>query len=245
MKLKSILLFLNYTFIMISHNNAQVSQGVKEFSLKNLVKETGDSVLYNRFLDEPTISAGVYQLKAGAKDDQSPHVFDEIYYILEGEAKLKTADTSAQVKPGSIIYVKAHVPHHFFNITKNLLVSVLFSKAEPSATDPSFKFYKQHEVEATAAANEVTWSAFHQCQTLTLGIYTLPKITGGDSPLTHAWDEVNVVVKGQAKFSINDKEISLEKGDIVFVPKGNKHHFHDLKNDFEVMILFEKKSTQK
>jgi hypothetical protein len=40
--------------------------------------------LYMEFLRVPSMSAGVYALKAGATDAQSPHKEDEIYYVVRG-----------------------------------------------------------------------------------------------------------------------------------------------------------------
>jgi mannose-6-phosphate isomerase-like protein (cupin superfamily) len=239
-------LLLVFTLSMYNQSTAQLlPPGVKKFALKNLIQNTQEPLFYNRFLDEAAISAGIYQLKAGAIDDQTPHVFDEIYYVLEGEAILNAGDSSAHVRPGSIMYVRANVPHQFVSIKSDLTVLVLFSKAKPSSKDHSYRFYKQSTIAEGFAKDEITWSAFHKCGSMTLGIYSLPKVTGGDSTLTHKADEINVVLKGNATFSIDGKTTTVEKGDIIFVPKGNGHYFHDLKNDFEVMIMFESKSVQK
>lgn len=241
---KSHFWLLAFIMLINCQSNAQLPQGVKKFPLRKLLDKTNDPILYNRFLDESTISAGIYQLKVDAKDDQAPHAFDEIYYILDGEAKLKAGDTSAHVSQGSIVYVRAHVPHYFFDITKNLNVLVLFSKGKEQSTDPASRFYTHDKIKTAFSADEITWSDFHKCHSMTLGIYSLPKVTGGDSTLTHKMDEINVMLKGNATFSIDGNDTLVESGDIVFVPKGLGHYFHHLKNDFEVMILFENKSIQ-
>ncbi|MGD0306967.1 MAG: hypothetical protein ABSC71_19255 [Candidatus Acidiferrales bacterium] len=39
---------------------------------------------YTEFLRAPSMSAGVYALKVGATDAQTPHKEDEIYYVVGG-----------------------------------------------------------------------------------------------------------------------------------------------------------------
>ena len=77
-----------------------------------------------------------------------------------------------------------------------------------------------------------------------MGLYMLPKSIGGDSTLTHKVDELNIVTGGAAVFSVDGKPIPVKKGDIIFVQKGLGHYFHDLQEDFDVLIFWEKKSVQ-
>lgn len=78
----------------------------------------------------PDLSVGTYSLPAGSVDTQEPHTEDEIYVVLRGRAALATDDTSADVGPGSVIYVPAGEPHRFVNIVEDLVALVLFAPAE-------------------------------------------------------------------------------------------------------------------
>jgi mannose-6-phosphate isomerase-like protein (cupin superfamily) len=80
------------------------------------------------FLDRPDLSAGIYRLKAGAKDGQGPHDDDEVYYVIEGTATLTAGDEELPVTPGSIVYVEKNVVHHFHDIEEDLVVLVFFAK---------------------------------------------------------------------------------------------------------------------
>ncbi len=42
---------------------------------------------------------------------------DELYYIISGRAILRVKEEDQPVRPGSIIFVKANVEHHFHSIT--------------------------------------------------------------------------------------------------------------------------------
>ena len=87
---------------------------------------------YHEFLREPSMSAGLYELAAGATDGQSPHTEDELYYVVAGRAVVRVADEDTPVAAGSLVFVAAHVGHRFHDITEDLRVLVFFAPAEYS-----------------------------------------------------------------------------------------------------------------
>ena len=88
--------------------------------------------LYHEFLRVPTMSAGLYQLAAGASDPQQPHTEDELYYIVQGRAQLQVGREQVAVAPGSLVFVAANMEHRFHSITEDLSVLVFFAPAEYS-----------------------------------------------------------------------------------------------------------------
>ncbi len=88
--------------------------------------------LYHEFLRVPALSAGVYQLAAGADDPQQPHTEDELYYIVAGRGQIRVADEDAPVEAGSLVFVAANVEHRFHSIVEDLTVLVFFAPAEYS-----------------------------------------------------------------------------------------------------------------
>jgi len=86
--------------------------------------------LYHEFLRVPDLSAGIYVLDAGATDPQSPHTEDELYYVVTGRGAITVGDETRPVGPGSLVFVAAHVPHRFHEITERLELLVLFGPAE-------------------------------------------------------------------------------------------------------------------
>ena len=103
------------------------------FTFSDLIaakEQTGE--LYHEFLRVPTMSAGVYQLTAGSTDPQEPHTEDEVYYIVQGQARIQVATEHTPVKAGSIVFVAANVDHRFHSITEDLTVLVFFAPAEYS-----------------------------------------------------------------------------------------------------------------
>ena len=103
------------------------------FTVSDLItarEQTGE--LYHEFLRVPTMSAGVYQLAAGATDPQEPHTEDEVYYVVQGQAQIQVATEQIPIKAGSIVFVAANVDHRFHSITEDLTVLVFFAPAEYS-----------------------------------------------------------------------------------------------------------------
>ena len=84
--------------------------------------------VYNPFLNVPKLNTGLYVLKAGTEDRQSPHALDEVYYVISGKAMFKSGNETTEAGPGSIIYVKAQVEHRFYDIKEELKVLVFFSE---------------------------------------------------------------------------------------------------------------------
>lgn len=80
----------------------------------------------------PDLSAGLYVLEAGAQDPQSPHAEDELYYVIEGRARITVGDDERPVLPGSLVFVAAHVAHRFHDIEERLVLLVAFGPAEGS-----------------------------------------------------------------------------------------------------------------
>ena len=85
---------------------------------------------YLQFLNEGTMSLGLYVLEAGSTDTQSPHAEDEIYYVLAGRAKLEVEGKRQAIEPGSIAFVAKLAEHHFVDIVEDLELLVIFSPPE-------------------------------------------------------------------------------------------------------------------
>src|SRR5262245_12050511 len=103
------------------------------FEMSRLIaeqKRSGRS--YLEFLRIPSLSAGLYVLSAGATDAQQPHTEDELYYVVSGRGTVRVGAEERAVAEGTLILVKAGVPHHFHTITEELKLLVFFAPAEGS-----------------------------------------------------------------------------------------------------------------
>ncbi len=100
----------------------------KVFDLPELMSTLADKpVQYREFLKVPALSCGLYKLAAGAKDMQSPHDEDEIYFVLSGKAKMQLRGSERTVGPGALLYVGATESHSFFEIEEDMTLLVFFA----------------------------------------------------------------------------------------------------------------------
>jgi mannose-6-phosphate isomerase-like protein (cupin superfamily) len=86
----------------------------------------------NHFVEQlrvPDLSVGTYSVPAGGLDDQTPHTEDEIYVVTAGRARLVTADGTAEVGPGDVLFVPAGEAHRFVDISEDLALLVVFGPA--------------------------------------------------------------------------------------------------------------------
>jgi mannose-6-phosphate isomerase-like protein (cupin superfamily) len=102
------------------------------FSLDELrsERERSDGRPYHEFLRIDPLSAGLYELAAGAEDLQQPHAEDELYYVVGGSARFEVEGERRPVGPGDVIFVAARVPHRFVEIERDLTLLVFFAPAE-------------------------------------------------------------------------------------------------------------------
>ena len=83
---------------------------------------------WNAFLKGENVLTGIYHLKSGETDMQKPHGTDEVYYIIEGKAKFTADNQESKVSKGSILFVKAEIPHKFTDIEEDLVILVFFDQ---------------------------------------------------------------------------------------------------------------------
>ena len=90
---------------------------------------TTGKVQYKEFLNVPSLSCGVYHLPKGAKDMQTPHDEDEVYFVLDGNARMQIGEEMREIGAGDILYVKATEEHSFFEIEEDMTLLVFFASA--------------------------------------------------------------------------------------------------------------------
>ncbi len=96
-----------------------------------LEKQRSAGTPYLEFLRVPNLSCGLYELKAGSKDLQSPHDEDEVYFIIEGRGRLRVGDHEQAVERGSVLFVGASEEHSFFEIEEDMTLLVFFASGGP------------------------------------------------------------------------------------------------------------------
>ncbi len=103
------------------------------FQLEELLaRKRGMASPYHEFLRVPSLSCGIYTLKAGAKDLQGPHEEDEVYLVLSGRGRLRVNGAEQEVQRGSLLFVRATSEHSFFEIEEDMTLLVFFASGGPS-----------------------------------------------------------------------------------------------------------------
>ena len=93
---------------------------MQTFNLNGLVAESERGhKRWGEFLRVPSLSMGLYRLKAGQADEQQPHTEDEVYVIISGKASFRVGGQVRAVVPGSVIFVERAVEHRFVDITED------------------------------------------------------------------------------------------------------------------------------
>ncbi len=106
---------------------------MRHLSLTDLLAALSDArQSYAEVLRVKALSAGVYEVAAGAEDLQQPHTEDEVYVVLRGQARATVGGEIVNVMPGSFLYVPAGVAHRFHDIDEDLTVLVVFAPPEGS-----------------------------------------------------------------------------------------------------------------
>ena len=82
-----------------------------------------------------------------------------------------------------------------------------------------------------------SYAEFLRTGNLSAGVY---RLTAGatDEQRPHAEEEVYYVISGRARFRAGERDLAVSAGDILFVEPGETHHFHEIQQDLEVLVLF-------
>jgi len=107
----------------------------KVFNVQQLTEKQREGVApYLEFLRVPALSCGIYSLPAGATDLQNPHDEDEVYYVLEGQARIRVNGVEEVVGAGSLLYVEATSEHSFVEIEEDVTMLVFFATGGPTTS---------------------------------------------------------------------------------------------------------------
>lgn len=78
---------------------------------------------------------------------------------------------------------------------------------------------------------------FLRSDSMSIGLYVLEVgATDGQSP--HREDEVYVVLSGRSQFTAGDEVRDVASGDVIFVPAGVPHRFHDIAQTLQLIVVF-------
>jgi mannose-6-phosphate isomerase-like protein (cupin superfamily) len=76
--------------------------------------------------ESPGLEIGVYVLVAPEPDRQTPHAFDEVYVVLDGEGDIEVEGELRRIAEGDGVFVAARADHRFSGY-ENLSLLVVFN----------------------------------------------------------------------------------------------------------------------
>ncbi len=85
-----------------------------------MAKHRASKRSYTPFFKVPSLRTRLYSLRKGARDGQSPHTQDELYYVLTGKAKMQCDGRREPVRKGSLVFIAAGTPHRYVDIEEAL-----------------------------------------------------------------------------------------------------------------------------
>jgi putative acetyltransferase len=111
----------------------QADASMQTFDLHKLLAERQKlDQPWLEFLRGPSLSMGIYHLRARQPDPQQPHTEDEVYYVLSGRGSFRAGTQERVVGPGTLIVVDRAVRHCFYDVTEDLTLLVFFAPPEGS-----------------------------------------------------------------------------------------------------------------
>jgi len=102
-----------------------LSFGVREVAKRLSARNGGYEIVHS----SAGLELGVYVLVAPEPDQQQPHEWDEVYFVLEGRGTLEVEGEEIPVQEGGAIYVKAGAEHRFTGY-EGLTLLVIFDKSQ-------------------------------------------------------------------------------------------------------------------
>ena len=72
---------------------------------------------------------------------------------------------------------------------------------------------------------------------MSAGLYVL-QAGEPDRQGPHQEDELYYVVRGKAMIRVGEDNQAVAAGSVVFVPSGVEHHFHSIKEELQVLVVF-------
>jgi quercetin dioxygenase-like cupin family protein len=99
------------------------------------------------------------------------------------------------------------------------------------------EIYRLGDVSESRAASGRLYHEFLRVPALSAGLYVLPA-GGADPQRPHTEDEVYVVLRGRAMFSLCGVDRAIGTGDTIYVAAGAEHRFHTIDEDLELIVVF-------
>ena len=170
-------------------------------------------------------------------DPQTPHDRDELYIVARGSGTFRAGDQSYNFVPGALLYVAAHETHRFEDFSDDFATWVVFYgdvKNAPPAGNTSWALSLSEARALKPPPDRASAEAFVDGD-LELR-FAAPSTKGMQVP--HDRDEFYIVTTGAGRYRIEDSEVAIAPGDLLFAAALAEHGFVERSDDFSEWIVF-------
>lgn len=108
---------------------------------------------------------------------------------------------------------------------------------EPEPRPQVWQAFDWQELMADSEQAQSPWLPFLRRPTLSMGVYRL-QAGGRDGQSPHAQDEVYYIAEGKAVLQVEDDQVPVEPGSVVYVRAGAEHRFHSIEEELVVLVFF-------
>lgn len=166
------------------------------------------------------------------------HAYDELFLVREGRLRFAVGGEAVEAGAGDVVLGPAGLPHAFERIgpgraeAVNLHLARCFAWAEPGSVTPAPGAAARVARRAEWEQAPGRWSGRVEGRSLgtaaTVLFFTADGPGEGPPLHVHDYDEVFVIRRGRAAFTVGDMRLEAGAGDVVFGPAGVPHKFESL-----------------
>lgn len=170
-------------------------------------------------------------------DPQTPHDRDELYIVAAGQGKFRVGDKVEGFAPGALLYVAAHETHRFEDFSGDFAAWVVFYgpvKSAPAQGRTGWQISLQAARGLRPPPDRASAEAFVDGDIEVR--FAAPSTLGMQVP--HDRDEFYVVATGSGRYRIEDSEVPIGPGDLLFAAAHAPHGFVARSDDFSEWIVF-------
>jgi mannose-6-phosphate isomerase-like protein (cupin superfamily) len=170
-------------------------------------------------------------------DPQTPHDRDELYIVASGQGKFHAGTAVYAFTPGTLLFVGAHETHRFEDFSDDFAVWVVFYgpvKTDAAGNRPPFCLSLAVARALPYPPDRLSAEAFIAGDVEIR--FAAPSSRGMQVP--HSRDEFYLVATGTGRYRIDDVEVPIGPGDLLFAAAHAPHGFVECSDDFSEWIVF-------
>ena len=171
------------------------------------------------------------------RDLQTPHDRDELYIVARGHGNFRVGDAVDAFSPGTLLYVAAHETHRFEDFSDDFATWVVFYGAAKQPPASGRTGWAMSLAQARALKPPPERASAEALVDGDVEVRFAALATQG-MQVPHERDEFYIVATGSGRYRIDDAEVAIGPGDLLFAAAHAEHGFVERTDDFSEWIVF-------